>query len=167
MRSSKRAIVVNTSPWIALSICGQVPLLRELYSDIYLPSSVKEEIMAGGRRDIGIRELEEHSWLRFEKITGIEKVEFLHELERGEAEVIVLAKEKGIGLVLLDEKVARLQARILGLEVIGTLGLLLRAKRTGLIYSIRPLICKMLDNGIWIKKEIANGILTNAGETEI
>lgn len=167
MRNSKRGIVVNTSPWIALSICGQIPLLKDLYSDIYVPSAVREEIMAGGRRDIGIRELQEHAWLRFGKIANVEKVEFLHELERGEAEVIVLAKEKGVDLVLLDEKVARQQARVLGLEVIGTLGLLLRAKRTGLVHSIRPLICKMLDNGIWIKKEIANGILMNAGETEI
>ena len=39
------------------------------------------------------------------------------------------AKEKGIKHVLIDEKVARLQAKVFGLEVIGTLGLLLKAKK--------------------------------------
>jgi len=44
----------------------------------------------------------------------------LFELDRGEAEVIILAKEKGIKQVLMDEKVARLQAEVLGLNVVGT-----------------------------------------------
>lgn len=88
----------------------------------------------------------------------------MYELEQGEAEVIVLAKEKKIKKVLIDEKVARLQARILGLDVIGTLGLLLKAKRKGLVSSIKPLIKKILDNDIWIKDEIVQGILRDAGE---
>ncbi len=68
-------------------LCGQIPLLKELYSDVYIPFHVKEEIVAGGRRDIGISELEDCSWLRVETVKGVDKVEFLHELERGEAEI--------------------------------------------------------------------------------
>jgi predicted nucleic acid-binding protein len=85
-------------------------------------------------------------------------------LERGEAEVIVLAKEKGIKHVLIDEKIARQQAGIQELNVIGTLGLLLKAKKKGLLSSIKPLILNIRDNGIWIKDEIVNGILKDAGE---
>jgi predicted nucleic acid-binding protein len=48
--------------------------------------------------------------------------------------------------------------------VIGTLGLLLRAKKNGMIPSVKPLIAKMLDNGIWIKSEIVDGILRDASE---
>jgi len=40
-----KGIVVNTSPWIALSICGQIPLLEKLYTDVCIPLHVKEEIM--------------------------------------------------------------------------------------------------------------------------
>jgi len=50
MYDKEKGIVVNTSPWIALSICGQVPLLRKLYTDVYVPFSVKEELLAGGKQ---------------------------------------------------------------------------------------------------------------------
>jgi hypothetical protein len=85
-------------------------------------------------------------------------------LEQGEAEVIILAKEKEIDQVLIDERIARMQAKVLGLNVIGTLGLLLKAKRNGLLPSIKPSIDKILQSGIWIKEDIVKGILKGAGE---
>lgn len=106
-----------------------------------------------------------YSWLKIEVVHDIEKVKYLYELEQGEAEVIVLAKEKNIEQVLIDEKVARLQAKVLGLEVIGTLGILLKAKKKRLLTSIKPSITKILENGIWIKDEIVKGILKEAGES--
>lgn len=159
-----KGIVVNTTPWIALSICGQIPLLEKLYTDVCIPLHVKEEIMAGGRNSFGVYELETCEWVRIEKVHDIEKIKLLYELEQGEAEVIILAREKGIQHVLIDEKVARLQAKVLGLNVIGTLGVLLMAKKKGLLDSIKPAIAKILENGIWIKDEIVVGILQDAGE---
>lgn len=159
-----KGIVVNTSPWIALSICNQIPLLEKLYTDVCIPLHVKEEIMAGGRESFGVYELETCEWVRIEKVHDTEKIKLLYELEQGEAEVIILAREKGIQHVLIDEKVARLQAKVLGLNVIGTLGVLLMAKKKGLLNSIKPAIAKILENGIWIKDEIVVGILKDAGE---
>jgi len=159
-----KRVVVNTSPWIALSICGQVSLLEKLYADVYIPYRVKEEIMAGGKQGIGVHELKACPWVRTENVSDIDKVKLLYELEQGEAEVIILAKEKRIKQVMIDERVARLQAKVLGLDVIGTLGLLLKAKKKGLLLSIKPSIARILDNGIWIKDEIVNGILKDAGE---
>ncbi len=159
-----KGVVVNTSPWIALSICRQVSLLEKLYTDVYIPYEVKEEILFRGKEGIGVKELNTSKWLKIEKVSCVEKIELLYELERGEAEVIVLAKEKGIKCVLIDEKIARMQAKILGLDVIGTLGLLLKAKRKGMIPLIKPLITKMLEKGIWIKDEIVKGILKEARE---
>jgi len=162
--NKENGIVVNTSPWISLSICGQVLLLEKLYHDVYIPMGVRDEIVAGGREGIGIRELERSAWLKIERIQDIEKVKLLHELEQGEAEVIVLAKEKEINCVMIDEKVARMQARVLGLNVIGTLGLLLKAKKKGLLSSIKPTINRLLNSGIWIREDIARGVLKEAGE---
>ncbi len=117
MRDKEKSIVVNTSPWISLSICGQIQLLKRLYTNVFMPMGVKEELLAGGAAGIGVRELKTSSWLKIKKVNDIDKVKFLYELEQGEAEVIVLAKERNIKQVLIDEKVARLQARILGLDV--------------------------------------------------
>ena len=164
MSDKENRIVVNTSPWIALSICGQIPLLKKIYHEVHIPLGVKKEILAGGKQGIGVRELEASSWVKIGKVIDIEKVKLLFELDQGEAEVIILAKEKRIKQVLMDEKVARLQAEVLGLNVTGTLGLLLRAKKKGMISSIKPLVSKMLENGIWIKAEIVEGILIDARE---
>ena len=164
MENKGKSIVVNTSPWIALSICGQIPLLKKIYDDIYIPLSVKEELMAGGEQNPGVIDLKSSQWIHIERIIDTEKAKLLYELDQGEAEVIILAQEKGIPYVLIDEKVARLQARILGLKVVGTLGLLLKAKKMGLLPSLRPLIKMMKDNGIWIKDDLAQGILKEAGE---
>ncbi|MCM8778877.1 MAG: hypothetical protein NC898_03675 [Candidatus Omnitrophica bacterium] len=37
MIRKKKGIVVNTSPWVALSICGKVSLLKNLYTEVYMP----------------------------------------------------------------------------------------------------------------------------------
>jgi len=126
-------------PGLPFQYVVRSPLLKTLYTEIYIPFRVKEEIIAGGEQGVGIRELKTSSWLKVEKVIDTEKVKLLYELEQGEAEVIILAKEKGIKQVLIDESVARLQAKVLGFEVIGTLGLLLKAKKRGMLFSIKPL----------------------------
>jgi len=164
MNDIKNGIVINTSPWIALSICAKTELLKQLYEEVYMPIGVKEEILIGGEEKVGVTELGKSSWLKVEEVTDIEKPKLLYELDRGEAEVIILAKEKKIKEVLIDEKVARMQAKILGLEAIGTLGLLLMAKKKGFLSEIKPLIETMLQRGIWISSETVKGILEEAGE---
>lgn len=47
-------IVVNASPWIALSICGQTDILGKLYNEVYMPFAVKREILAG-REKVGVK----------------------------------------------------------------------------------------------------------------
>lgn len=158
------SIVVNTSPWIALSLCGQTSLLPEMYRNIYLPEAVRDEILAGGEQGFGMKEIHSAAWLQIASVQDKEKVDLLYELDKGEAEVILLAREKEINQVLIDEKVARLQAKALGLEVIGTLGLLLKAKKQGKLQSIKPFIELLLENGIWIHESIVQGILKDAGE---
>ena len=76
-------IVVNASPWIALSICGQTDILGKLYNEVYMPFAVKREILAG-RKKVGVRELNKSHWLKIENVIGGEKAEFLYELDRGE-----------------------------------------------------------------------------------
>lgn len=101
-----KTIVINTSPWVALTLCKQTSVLNQLYSKVFMPVTVKDEILIGGKRGVGIKELNESGWLIVEKVKDIKKVKLLYELEKGEAEVIVLAIEKGISHVLIDEKIA-------------------------------------------------------------
>lgn len=77
MKDRKKKIVVNTSPWISLSLCGQVSVLNKLYTDVYIPLAVKEELLSGGKQKIGVKELDENSWIKIEAVKDIEKVKTL------------------------------------------------------------------------------------------
>jgi predicted nucleic acid-binding protein len=156
--------VINTSPWIALSICKQTSLLNKLYDEVFIPQTVKAEILAGGTAGVGVKELNSSSWIKIESVDDAKKVKLLYELERGEAEVIVLAMERSIKQVLIDEKIARLQAKVFDLDVVGTLGLLLKAKKKGLVEKLKPLIDSIVEGGYWIKEDLVEAILKEAEE---
>ncbi|MBI2922238.1 MAG: DUF3368 domain-containing protein [Planctomycetes bacterium] len=85
-------------------------------------------------------------------------------MDPGEASVIELATELGIGLVLIDERRGRLAARRAGLRVGGSVGVLLRAKTLGLLPLVGPRIEEMRRAGVWISKELQSRVLAQAGE---
>ena len=85
-------------------------------------------------------------------------------LDRGEAEVIALAQIVEDCTVVLDDSRARKIAEWLGLRQIGTVGLLLRAKRRGLTERIKPHLEALIANGIYIRKELIEAVLKEAGE---
>jgi len=86
------------------------------------------------------------------------------QLDEGEAETIVLALEVNADLVLLDDREACLKAKRLGLRVTGTLGILLRAKKLGLVQSLREELNKLKETGFRISKSLEKEILKAADE---
>ena len=82
----------------------------------------------------------------------------------GESEAIALALELGNVFVLLDDKKARQIAKQLGLEIIGTIGLILRAKRKGLIEKVKPVLNELIMAGFRIKVNLYQEALRLANE---
>ena len=89
------------------------------------------------------------------------------ELDEGEAEVITIAKDKNLALVCIDEFAGRQYAKLLGLDVIGTLGILLMAKQKGYIAELKSLFQKLIASNRHIGKALCNQVLKRAGESEI
>ncbi|OPL11285.1 MAG: hypothetical protein AVO38_15915 [delta proteobacterium ML8_D] len=89
---------------------------------------------------------------------------FLGYLGKGEAEAIILSKEKKADLILIDEKKARKAARRAGFEVIGVLGLLLAAKNKALIPAVKPFIKELSKQGFRLSKKVTERALKEAGE---
>ena len=165
MPDEARLVVVNTTPITALSLIGELDLLRILYGQVLAPSSVEAEVLAGGRGGIGRTELQEASWLRIVSLQEPSRADLLADLDRGEAEVIALAQELSADLVIIDERLARRHARRLGLTLTGTLGVLLKAKQLGYVKFVAPLIDRMRRDGIRLSDEVVAEVLALAGET--
>lgn len=157
-------VVVNTTPIIALSLLGHLGLLERLYSDVAIPEAVRDEVLRGGRGNLGVAELRAAHWLKVLAIEDAWHAELLSDLDRGEAEVLVLASERRARLVILDERLARRHAQRLGLSLTGTLGVLLRAKESGLVKVVGPLIEQLRRGGIRLSSALVEKCLILAGE---
>jgi predicted nucleic acid-binding protein len=85
-------------------------------------------------------------------------------LGAGESEALALALEMRAGVVLIDDKAARRLAAVLGLQYIGVLGLLLKAKEAGLISAIRPRLDALRRLPFHIGSVLYESVLRDAGE---
>lgn len=162
-----REIVINTGPVIALvAATGSLDWLAELYRCVLIPHEVMSEISAGGSANpeavalqaaIGVVRILEPA----ESIS----LALLHELDRGEASVIHTALAQGITTVAIDEKAGRRIARLHGLKVTGSLGILIKAKKEGVIDNMAECITRMTRQGIWISPALIQQALASAGES--
>lgn len=80
----------------------------------------------------------------------------------GEAEAIILAQELNAAYAVIDEQ-ARKHAELLGLNVIGTLGVLAVAYRSGILPDFKETLARLIDSGFYIKQELREKILKDMG----
>ena len=85
-------------------------------------------------------------------------------LDLGESEAIVLANSIDADLIIIDERKARRIAKDIGLNVTGTLGILVEAKQRGLVKELKPLLDKLIKNEIRISKKLYQDILELVNE---
>ena len=131
--------VANSSVLIALSTIGRLGLLSQRFPEGFLiPQSVWREVVEAGKGQPGAAEVASASWITVGEVKDDNLASLLFtELDKGEAESIVLCREQHAEAVLLDEKDARRVARRLGLTVLGTVGVLIWGKRAGLIANLQ------------------------------
>jgi len=129
-----RKVISNTSCLISLSRIGKLYILKDLYGEILIPPKVKEEFGEA---------IEE--WIKVIDVKNEERIKLLEiYLDRGEAEVIELGMEIEDALLILDDLKARNMATELGLNITGTIGVILKAKSKNVIESAGE-IFKALD----------------------
>jgi predicted nucleic acid-binding protein len=159
------ALVINTGPLIALvAAVGELTVLKHLYRRVVVPHEVCREILAAGADGFAAPQFSAASWLeRLESPRSINPY-LLNSLDRGEASVIQAALDLGIDTVCIDEAVGRRIARLNGLKLTGSLGILIRAKRELGNISIAEAIGSMRRNGIWISDQLASFAVKEAGE---
>lgn len=157
-------VVVNTTPLIALCGIGQLEILRKLYHEIFIPAAVYQEITA--IEDSACMQVQlAGKWIHVQQIRDhSEKKMYRAKLHDGEVEVMILAQETNADLVIIDDNAAKRTAKYLGLAVTGTLGVLLKAKRQGIVKEVHPLLSEMKRNGFYIGSTLETIVLEQAGE---
>ncbi len=157
-------IVSNTSPLLYLYRIQVLDWLPALGGDVWIPKAVELELQEGRRRGYDVPDPAGYDWLRIVD-PGVIPSEWLTlDLGRGELAALALALEHPKCTVLLDDRHARRIARSAGLEVRGTLGVLIEAKARGLTERIEPLVDRLENTGMWMSDTIRNRVLALAGE---
>jgi len=158
-------VVANAGPLIALAQIGQFHLLQLLFGKIYIPPAVQREILVSGQGRPGAYEVATENWVLVADIEDWTAVQLLRDrLDAGESEAIVLALEKKADLVLIDEARGRRVAEAHGLNRSGTIGILIMAKKRGLVAEIQPLLDRLLEVGFRMDEELYQTALTLVGE---
>ena len=157
-------VISNTTPLIGLSGLNCLPLLRDLYTEVWIPREVEKEFLALDET-VYQEVLNSAPWIKVVDLTNPQSAEIYQGIDDGEAEVFALAVEHDARLVLLDENKGRKKAKEIGLTVKGTVGVLLEAKEEGLIKVIKPLLMQLRDNGMHLSESLINNALRDAGET--
>lgn len=132
-------VISNSSILIALSCIGQLSLLPKRFPQgILIPQAVWHEVVDKGQGRIGVNDIHEADWISVYQLEDNELVTLLHtELDKGESEAIALCIKEQADIILLDERKARNKASSLHLKVLGTIGILIWAKRVGQIDSLK------------------------------
>lgn len=126
-------VVSDTSPIRALGHLNLVDILRELYSTVIVPPAVEYELRVPPPRFECINVAE---WVFMQVQSPRDHADIarlLDVLDRGEAEAIALASEVSADAILIDESDGRRVAETRGLDVVGTLGVLIQGRHHGLI----------------------------------
>ncbi len=155
-------VVANTTPLISLASIGKLELLKDVFGEIIIADAVYNEIKA--KQGYGYSEIDT-DYIKVQSIKGIAYRDFLlNQLDLGETETIILAKEIDADFVIIDENIAYKIAKSSELNVVRTLSILLRAKEKGLIPALKPLLDEMIIKGRWYSQRVYKTILEQAGE---
>lgn len=159
-------VVADAGPLIAFGRLRKLELLGRIFEKVIVPRAVFEETQfrpdfADARailaaRQSGVFTVDASS-------PGVERLPPDVELGEGEASAISLAAERGHA-VLIDEKLGREVAKALGLRVIGTVGVLLIARRRSLMPSLKPLLEELNTSGYHLSDALIREALRHAGE---
>lgn len=159
-------VVSDTTPISELTKVGCLDLLPKLFGKVVIPQGVFDELQQGQHPAAQI--VSNLSWLEVVAVNKRQEVEELQQsfkLDLGESEAIALAEEMTAEQLLIDEKAARRVALSKGLPIIGTVGVLLLAKRRGLLDSVKDVLDTMQVQGMRISDRLYVQVLTLAQET--
>lgn len=157
-------VVVDASPLIVLFRSGQAELLPALFQKIWVPQAVWNEVIESSHSDSSVTGLRDAQWVNQVVVSEISPPIAAWDLGAGESAVLTVALDRPGCRAMVDDRAARRCARSLGLRTLGTAGMLVLAKRRGMLASAGGGIEKLKKAGLWLSDELVQALLNEAGE---
>ncbi|MBW4503491.1 MAG: DUF3368 domain-containing protein [Scytonema hyalinum WJT4-NPBG1] len=151
-------VVSDTSPICYLLLIDHIRVLQELYGVVIIPQTVADELNASESPSV-IRDwiAKPPDWLQIQPVETLQNIE-LEKLDPGEREAILLAEKLKADLVILDDKAARRVALERDLRIIGLLGILKDAAKSGLL-DLRTVFDHLREVGFWVAPSLLDQLL--------
>jgi predicted nucleic acid-binding protein len=159
-------VVADAGPIIALSSVDLLELLPKLFETIVVPREVHDEVVGRGAGLPGSRELAAAKWAAIQDVPPDDSLltSLRETLDAGEAAALAFAAHARADLILIDELRGRQTARKMGLAIKDTLGVLVSAKRSGLIDAICPVLDALVARDFWLADDLRARLLAEVGE---
>ena len=156
--------VVNASPLIALGNISRLDLLTDLCDELVIPSAVSDEIFAGASNDKAVSWVKDKGYIYIRKGIKVEPKIIAWDLGKGESEVISFCYTHRNFKAVLDDLAARKCASAFKVNTQGTLGIILLAKKFGLISNVREILDTLINTNFRIDEKLIGTILFLANE---
>lgn len=146
-------VVINSSPLITLFRAGLHPLLPQLFPELVVPTAVWAEVVNRTHDDPATRGLPGSAWAQQREIADSPDVAAWG-LGAGETSVLSFAQQHHDYTAIVDDREARRCAHVLGLSIIGTAGVVVLARRRGLIDSTEAALRRLQGAGLWLAEPL-------------
>jgi predicted nucleic acid-binding protein len=156
--------VVDTSPLVVLSRADELHLLQIAAQEVVIPAAVHREVAAYGPDDPTVKAIAVTPWLKIVASPRLPQTIESLDLGPGESEVIAWALAHPGCEAIIDDLAARRHAASLGVTVVGTVGLVLRAKQRGIFPQARPILEALRRSGLYLSDSILNQALARVDE---
>ncbi len=158
-------VVSDTSSISNLLLINQLDLLQKIYSNIYIPPAVYDEILQLESEGRDLSYLKSKTWIivesNFKKNISLSPPKYI---DAGEAEAIDLALHLKADRLLIDERKGTFLANELGITTIGLLGIIIIAKENNFIQSAKILLDQLININFWLSKNLYQQVLKSCNE---
>jgi predicted nucleic acid-binding protein len=159
-------VICNTSPLQYLHQLQLLPILPALTTHVIVPPAVVEELDAGRALGVNLPDPRGYTWIDIREPAAATALPLVKDLGPGETQVLMLGLELRDAVVVIDDALGRRMAEALALRLTGTLGLLLDAKRAGLIVAVSPFLDRLEALRFRVSAETRAAVAKLAGEEQ-
>jgi len=168
---SRRVVIADAGPLIALARIDALHLLRQLFGHVFITTTVRDEILPAGAlfaEGALLMSTLAEGWINVVEVPTSDFTPINPGVDAGEASSIHFAKQQRDAgdavLIVMDDRAGRLEAKSLGLEFIGSAAVIGLAKTEGLVPAARPLLEQIVASGYFIGPSIVSAVLARVNE---